>query len=446
MVRVPRMVTVRHDQGEFGYGLIEGVRSSGIPTRSWRHFIIGLSGVIGVSFFSLLDAYFVILSLLIFYRTGHVRLPNGEIGLFVVAVSFLFLAHMASALFNGVAAEDLLSRLYLLLILLVVAVWLDRSYSVVDYKLYLSLSSGAMLSTFYMRLNGIDYANPSLVFKGTSEFVYIALLFLSLVLFRGALARCSLAVVFSIYALLSLYYDARVYFGSAVLGLIVVFLFPLIPRSTMIGALRLRRGTIVFLVSTFFVSIMLLGGVEAMQRALFQDDQHNRYEKQRGEFGAIIGARVEVLGTITAIKDRPWIGHGAWAADPKYIAITEYLAKKYGYKRSFEHNDVYRVHSRIPNHSVILGSWMEAGIVAGVSWLVILVLTLRLMVRTYSELHSGRAFDVAVASVLAVVGFLFVWNMLFSSLSNGRRYYIVMVFYFVVLTFRLYTYRSAASE
>lgn len=437
---------MRHDYNESGRALIEGVRGSGIPTRSWRYFIIGLSGVIGVSFFSLLDAYFVFMFLLIFYRAGHVRLPRGEIGLFIVAVCFLFLAHIVSALFNGVAAEDLLSRLYLLLILLVVAVLLDRRYSVVDYKLYLSLSSGAMLSTFYMRLNGIDYANPSLVFKGTSEFVYIALLFGSLVLFRGALARYSLAVVFSIYALLSLYYDARVYFGSAVLGLVVVLLFPLVPRNTRIGALRLRRGTFIVLVSTFFVSIMLLGGVEAMQGALFQDSQHNRYEKQRGELGSIVGARVEVLGTIAAIRDRPLIGHGAWAADPKYIVITEYLAKKYGYKRSFEHNDVYRVHNRIPNHSVILGSWMEAGIVAGLSWLVVLVLTLRLMVRTYSEFHSARAFDVAVASVLAVVGFLFVWNMLFSSLSNGRRYYIVMVFYFIVLTFRLYAYRSAASD
>ena len=125
------------------------------------------------------------------------------------------------------------------------------------------------------------------------------------------------------------------------------------------------------------------------------------------------GGRPETLVAIQAIRDRPIVGHGSFAADFHYLELEQQLQYEYGYTDTdiAEDVDYYPV---IPTHSHLTMAWVESGILGGLLWIYILVLTLRAL------------FQVAVTrpNMAPLYSYLlvnFVWDILYSPFGSVNR-------------------------
>ena len=147
------------------------------------------------------------------------------------------------------------------------------------------------------------------------------------------------------------------------------------------------------------------------------------YERQvMGAFGVILGGRSEILASIHAVLDSPIIGHGSWARNPDFGALLLGL-RDYGY-------DIHSLagvgSDVIPTHSHLMGAWVEAGIMGAVFWSWVLLLVLRVLTSQYMVRDP-------MGSLVALVGFMMMWDIIFSPFGSARRY--IVPFNVVLLMF-----------
>ena len=129
-----------------------------------------------------------------------------------------------------------------------------------------------------------------------------------------------------------------------------------------------------------------------------------------GEGGLLLGGRSEILASSQAILDSPFLGHGSWARDPTYSAILAERRAELGYKDL----DRGKRDDLIPTHSYIFGGWVEAGVAGGLFWLFVLGYSIVVLLRT-----SGCE---PLLPLFVFVGFMLVWDTLFSPLGMPTRF------------------------
>jgi O-antigen ligase len=112
-----------------------------------------------------------------------------------------------------------------------------------------------------------------------------------------------------------------------------------------------------------------------------------------------------------AIADSPILGHGSWARDATYVALLAGLLEEHGVGTF---GDV-TASSLIPSHSHLLGSWVEAGILGGLFWILILVVTI---LAIYKSLKYEQLYFPFVAFSLVLLD----WDILFSPLGGDQRF------------------------
>ena len=106
------------------------------------------------------------------------------------------------------------------------------------------------------------------------------------------------------------------------------------------------------------------------------------------------------------------VGHGSFPADYHYIELKQQLLYENGYSESDTPEELdYPV---IPTHSHLTMAWVESGILGGLLWIYILVLTLRAI------------FQVAVTrpNMAPLYSYLlvnFVWDILYSPFGSVNR-------------------------
>ena len=152
----------------------------------------------------------------------------------------------------------------------------------------------------------------------------------------------------------------------------------------------------------------------AASRGFYEESTQAKFEQQSsGKLGVLFGGRPETLVAIQAIRDRPIVGHGSFAADFHYLELEQQLQYEYGYTDTdiAEDVDYYPV---IPTHSHLTMAWVESGILGGLLWIYILVLTLRAL------------FQVAVTrpNMAPLYSYLlvnFVWDILYSPFGSVNR-------------------------
>jgi len=135
-----------------------------------------------------------------------------------------------------------------------------------------------------------------------------------------------------------------------------------------------------------------------------------KLEAQSGEGGMLLGGRSEILASGQAILDSPLLGHGSWARDPAYAAILENSRAALGYK-VFQYS---KPDDLIPTHSHVFGSWVEAGLAGGVFWIFILYYVISSLIK----IRGGEP----LLPLFAFMGFMLVWDILFSPISPERRF------------------------
>jgi len=168
-------------------------------------------------------------------------------------------------------------------------------------------------------------------------------------------------------------------------------------------------------------------GVAAEHGVLGSTAKAKYANQSTGGFGAVfVDGRATFYIGLKAVADSPVIGHGSWARDTKYTIEGLADIRKAGYRvdpnleNELLHEDI------IPSHSYVLGSWVDAGIVGGIFWLVILVLVGGVFMTYY------RVGD-PIAPLVAFLMMFLSWSILFSPYSGQQRvlasYAIIVMLY-----------------
>ncbi|HEY1803078.1 MAG TPA: hypothetical protein VGG45_01230 [Terracidiphilus sp.] len=163
----------------------------------------------------------------------------------------------------------------------------------------------------------------------------------------------------------------------------------------------------------------------AATRGVLGEDARQKYaEESGGKYGVLLGGRGDLLGAFAAIYDSPILGHGSWAKDWSYIIAEQQAMALMGYQNSGEVSREELEEGVIPCHSWLFQAWVWAGIAGAAFWAWVFVLVARMLVRVYPV-------TVALLPIMAFVGFVMLWNILFSPYGATER--ILFPYYLVLL-------------
>jgi hypothetical protein len=164
----------------------------------------------------------------------------------------------------------------------------------------------------------------------------------------------------------------------------------------------------------------------AARRGFFDESTQAKFETQaKGDYGVLVGGRPETLVAIQAIQDSPIIGHGSFPFGPQYLQLEQDIQYEHGYSDTDEPEDVqFKV---IPTHSHLTLGWVESGILGGIFWIYVLVLTLRAVFR----LSAVRP-QLAPLYVYLLVSFL--WDILYSPFGSVNR---IWAAFYILLSYHV---------
>jgi hypothetical protein len=164
----------------------------------------------------------------------------------------------------------------------------------------------------------------------------------------------------------------------------------------------------------------------AAESGFFDESLRWKFESQaKGDYGVLVGGRPETLVALQAIRDSPIIGHGSYPVDRKYLELRQDIQYEHGYSDSDQPEDLeYPV---IPTHSHLTMAWVESGILGGVCWIYLLVLTLRGVV----------GLGVLRPNLMPLYCYLlvgFVWDILYSPFGSVNRLWAA---FFILLSYNI---------
>jgi len=193
------------------------------------------------------------------------------------------------------------------------------------------------------------------------------------------------------------------------------------------GSSRMKAKSVVIVVASLGLGAAgILGMYQfAARTGILGEDAREKYEKQSGgQYGLLLGGRVEALGSLPAIYDSPILGHGSWARDPGYLLAERQALALMGYIDPSEIIDNEFEEGLIPAHSYLLGAWVNAGILGALFWGWVWVVTARTLARVYPA-------NFELLPIAAFVGFGLLWDILFSPYGAEMR--IISPFYVVMM-------------
>lgn len=221
--------------------------------------------------------------------------------------------------------------------------------------------------------------------------------------------------------------SARSAFGIMFLAALIVWL--VMAFAAMPG---LRRR-----LSAWSYALLLLGGTivaggttaiygSAVEAGHLGRDALVKYRDQTaGAVPLILGGRTETLVSLRAIADSPFVGHGSWARDPRYVGLHHAIKLRLGLP-VFDAQQGKR--DLIPSHSYLMGAWVEAGITGGLFWLWVLTLPVLAIYRLLKR-------DEPLAPLVAYCSTALVWSVLFSPFGSTERFFVA--FELVVLAWAM---------
>jgi len=162
------------------------------------------------------------------------------------------------------------------------------------------------------------------------------------------------------------------------------------------------------------------------QLGLFDESLQAKFETQsNGDYGVLVGGRPETLVAIQAIRDSPILGHGSYPVDPKYLALRQDIQYEHGYSDSDDPEDIED--PVIPTHSHLTMAWVESGILGGICWIYIFILTFR------AVLQLG-ALRPPMAPLYCYLLVWFLWDILYSPFGSVNR---IWAAFFILLSYHI---------
>lgn len=231
------------------------------------------------------------------------------------------------------------------------------------------------------------------------SFINLGMLILGYILFRARKERFVYLVYF-MYALLCFALDARsnglIFISTAMLLFI---------KSKRI---KFSKGKVIVL--SIMVSIVFYIGYVCYVNKVIYDGfggsnakiQISKMTNPYNPFELLFHGRVAVVIASYAVMDKPLLGHGSWAKDKtgKYSKLLEELTETSIYN---DHGGV------IPNHSLLIGTWLFSGILGflGVCYLLVF------LIKEFFKIYKSKYIS-PILPVLTVLTMDMCWAMMFS--------------------------------
>lgn len=221
-------------------------------------------------------------------------------------------------------------------------------------------------------------------------------------------------VVIVALSLIHLAFGAR---SAALLTLLPVITLVL-PRNVMAK----KRGLVAIFLSILALSML----TEQFYQQLSLDGRLgiSQQEKALQQFGSgplLLFARSELLYEIGAIKENPWFGKGSNPILSESL-LTNVSLKQESYGLQVKKTAAFRSYlesGSIPLHSMIFSSWVEAGLVGAMFWMIFLFFILR-YIRVVAASNSALGLLTTYFLLSAL------WSLFFSPLGAGSRLFIAL--------------------
>ena len=179
----------------------------------------------------------------------------------------------------------------------------------------LGTAAGLILfPTLYSSINGWKYGIGAAVLAAFAVHY-------SFFLRRKSLVWLFVALV--VFFLVSLAFDSRSMAGLPLLAGLAYAFFRTGRGTRLFSIFEGRRGMLLLAVSVLLAAL----AVNFAVTALFSSDYvlsrfppavAQKYQTQAGgAFGVLLGGRADVLVSVEAFLDKPWLGHGSWAKDTR---------------------------------------------------------------------------------------------------------------------------------
>lgn len=145
--------------------------------------------------------------------------------------------------------------------------------------------------------------------------------------------------------------------------------------------------------------------------SILPNEMQNRMEVQlQNPFGLFAAARPDVATAIHGIFQRPMTGFGSSTVDPEVLSFYARVAAA----SYFEVEDAIYLNlinrewsSGTPSHSHVFGAWVDAGIVAALSWMAVLLFS-------FSILAQVTRYRSPLTPLATLVAATLIWDVLFS--------------------------------
>jgi len=214
--------------------------------------------------------------------------------------------------------------------------------------------------------------------------------------------------------------------GACLAAALYLFVTSVLQKRGLSSAKLTKKAVVMIACS---IVLGLCGVVLAYQYAagsgLLGEEAMSKFELQSsGQYGVLLGGRVEMLGYIPAIYDSPLLGHGSWAKDPTYVLAEHQALALMGYSFAEDLSENELEEGLIPTHSCLFGAWVDAGVLGALFWGWVFVLTAKTLLRVYPP-------KVEILPLMSFVAFLLLWDILFS--PYGARARIIMPYRVVLL-------------
>lgn len=324
-------------------------------------------------------------------------------------VLFLYTILLGSLIFsdfsNGTNSSDYLrgwaSILFSFFSLFFLVKNFDKSMGSVIYFLFFysvskmifgeSIELQSLEEENYFKANIVGFLNPLII---------VVVYFLSL----KSKVKPALVVLF-LYGLINIIFDAR----SNSLAFFITF-FLLLPKTYKIKINRKNMVVPIILVLmisygmfAFYVNKVLsgeIGGSNAQQLTL-AENPYNPFE-------LLYYGRAGTFVSLEAIMEKPIIGHGSWVKDEtgKYTLMMDAIMGT----NSFKEEGMY-----IPAHSILLTSWLWAGILGFIAVLSLFLILIKLFMFIYKNEKKMH-----FLMIITIMFIDMVWNFLFSPFGHLR--------------------------
>lgn len=236
-------------------------------------------------------------------------------------------------------------------------------------------------------------------------------------------------LILLILAAMSLKFGFRSQLGVLFVSGAFVLPFPFQRKSQRSGSSNERNlvRTLIMLVAAGGAAYAANSAIRyAAMKGFFDESTQAKFETQaQGDYGVLFGGRPETLVAIRAIIDNPIIGHGSFAYGEKYVELKQDIMYEHGYTDSDDPEVFF--YPTIPTHSHLTLAWVEGGILGGICWIYIFVLTVRGILR----LSTLRP-HLAPLYCYLLVGFL--WDILYSPFGSVNR---MLAAYYILLSYSL---------